>query len=659
VFGKGRAVNEPEAISSEDRRSTAPVFISYATADRKQALSACKAIESRGLACWISSRDVAPGENYQEAIVRAIRIAPAMVLLFSSAANNSDEIKKELSLASRFRVPVIALRIEEVEPSDAFAYELSTRQWIDAFDSWDKSIDALVSRVAQMSGEESTAVSTPVGVAAISRRALTILATLLLVLASAGGLWWWLRPAPAAAHSMVVRLNGFQLLSPGLPSGMPESVDSEIAAAFNAAGVVGVSTASAPAPGTAPAYALGGTIQRDGDTIRVISRLTNERSGATLWTDTFNYDANEAGKVPRHIAVDAGNVVRCGLFGASTYRKPLPDAVLNDYMQFCQGHWDPNLREGRKALVPAQRVVAAVPDFSWGWAAVAGGYWKIAINAESDQLADQARASGRDAADRAIALDGNNSEALYIKAVLVDGQDWLARDALFKRALAARRLDCGCEYHQYGWMLVDAGRVAEGIEKLRRANDMLALYVYTPLTLANALIAGGQLQEAKTYFDAAIELAPDEAFATWLRMYEATSTEDAKSLLNPDLPLSPELRAALLKAIHAKSSADANAKADAVQSLLALPEKQQRDDVAILLAELGANHDAFQLAARLAKEDYHGPSLFWYKSTRGILNDPGFPALARELGLINYWKTTHTRPDACAEHAPPSFCQLI
>ena len=70
-----------------------------------------------------------------------------MVLVFSDAANNSDEIKKELSLASRYHVPVMALRIEDVEPSDAFAYELSTRQWIDAFHGWDRSIDALAERL--------------------------------------------------------------------------------------------------------------------------------------------------------------------------------------------------------------------------------------------------------------------------------------------------------------------------------------------------------------------------------------------------------------------------------------------------------------------------------------------------------------------------------
>lgn len=63
-------------------------------------------------------------------------VAPALVLVFSKSANDSDEIKKELSLASRYRIPVMTLRIEDVEPSDAFAYELATRQWIDAFDGW-------------------------------------------------------------------------------------------------------------------------------------------------------------------------------------------------------------------------------------------------------------------------------------------------------------------------------------------------------------------------------------------------------------------------------------------------------------------------------------------------------------------------------------------
>lgn len=459
---------------------------------------------------------------------------------------------------------------------------------------------------------------------------------------------------------MTVRLAGFQLLSTDLPATLRDTVDAEITAAFNADGAVGVSTAPAPTPGTAPAYALAGTIQRVGDTIRVITRMTNERSGETLWSDTSNFAGNDVSRIPRHIAVDNGNVIRCGLFGASTYDKPLPDTVLRDYMQFCQGHWNPNMQEGRKALIPAQRVVAAVPDFSWGWAAVAGAYWKVAWSADNSKIAEEARASGREAADRAVAIDNRNSEALYIKSMLVDRNDWIDREELLKRAVAARRLDCGCEHHQYGWMLANVGRTAEAIEQLHQANDMLALYVYTPLTLAQVLVIAGKLDEARPYFDAAIDLAPNAGFAKYLASYKATEIGDINLLLDPNLSFPAEVRTALVKGYRALASDDSGAKTQAIQALLALTEDQQSEAVARLLAELGANHEAFQIATRVAAtKEYPGPSLFWDRSMRGTLADPGFPAVATQFGLFKYWTTTHTKPDVCDEKAPPPFCRMI
>jgi DNA-binding winged helix-turn-helix (wHTH) protein/tetratricopeptide (TPR) repeat protein len=493
-----------------------------------------------------------------------------------------------------------------------------------------------------------------------SRRGLAFAAAFLLLLAAAAAAWWARRPSQPSGHGMTVRLSGFQLLSPDLPATLRETVDAEITAAFSIDGVVGVSSASSPAPGAGPAYTLGGTIQREGQTIRVITRMINERSGETLWSNTSNYDGNEVSRVPRHIAVDAGNVVRCGLFGASTYHKPLPDGVLRDYMQFCEGHWDPNIRDGRKALVPAQRVVAAVPDFSWGWAAVAGAYWKVAASADSERIVEEARASGREAADRAIAIDGKNSEALYIKSMVLDRHDWIGREGLLKRAIAAHRLDCGCEYHQYGWMLLNVGRTTEAVEQLRQANDMLALYVYTPLNLAQALVIAGKPDEAKPHFDAAIDLAPNAGFAKMLAGNRATQLGDANLLLDPSLPIPEELRAALLKGHRARVSSDAGAKARAVEGLLALSENQQTESVAKLLADLGAQNEAFRIAARIVTtREYPGPTIFWGPSMRATLTDPGFPALAKQLGLFEYWATTHTKPDVCSDRSPPPFCEMI
>src|SRR3546814_242630 len=207
------------------------------------------------------------------------------------------------------------------------------------------------------------------------------------------------------------------------------------------------STASAPPPGQAPAYALGGTIYRVGNSVRVITRFTNERTGAILWSDRIDYAADQASKVPHKIAVDAGIVIRCGLFGVSTHHKSLPDAVLANYLQYCQEYW---AYGGSKTLRFAQLVVAAAPDFSWGWSAVGNGFMQVAQVEPDSRRAEKLRAAGRRAEDRALALDRANSEALGHKAFLIDPHDWIGQERLFKSAIAAKPLDCGCEHYGYG-----------------------------------------------------------------------------------------------------------------------------------------------------------------------------------------------------------------
>jgi hypothetical protein len=132
------------------------IFITYSSKDRKVAQTICSALEVRGLKCWISSRNVKPGQNFQEQIVKAIRAAKIMVLIFTDNANNSNEIKKELALASQNDLTVIPVRIEDVAPNEAFSYEFATRQWIDLFDDWEKSIAHLVEIIGGALDESSS-----------------------------------------------------------------------------------------------------------------------------------------------------------------------------------------------------------------------------------------------------------------------------------------------------------------------------------------------------------------------------------------------------------------------------------------------------------------------------------------------------------------------
>ena len=143
---------------------TADVFISFASKDRKVAMTLCQSLERRGVKCWISARDILAGENFQVAIVQAIRNARILLLVFTANSNNLEEMTKELALASQQKMIVIPLRVEDVTPSDAFTYEFATRQWIDAFADWEFAIDQLVQRITNalaLAAPVQAAVETP------------------------------------------------------------------------------------------------------------------------------------------------------------------------------------------------------------------------------------------------------------------------------------------------------------------------------------------------------------------------------------------------------------------------------------------------------------------------------------------------------------------
>ncbi|HWA63698.1 MAG TPA: toll/interleukin-1 receptor domain-containing protein, partial [Caulobacteraceae bacterium] len=130
----------------------AQVFISFASQDHKVAQTLCQALEARGFKCWISSRDILPGENFQVAIVKAIRSVRLMLLVFTASSNDSEEMNKELALASQRKLAVVPLRIDDVAPNDAFRYEFATRQWIDFFADWETAMNQLTAQIGNIVG---------------------------------------------------------------------------------------------------------------------------------------------------------------------------------------------------------------------------------------------------------------------------------------------------------------------------------------------------------------------------------------------------------------------------------------------------------------------------------------------------------------------------
>jgi hypothetical protein len=108
------------------------VFISYAQEDKPIADAVCAKLETRCIRCWIAPRDVPPGSDFPEAIINAINGGQVVVLIFSSHANNSPHVIRELTNAVNKGRIIIPFRIEDVIPSKSMEYLISVPHWLDA-----------------------------------------------------------------------------------------------------------------------------------------------------------------------------------------------------------------------------------------------------------------------------------------------------------------------------------------------------------------------------------------------------------------------------------------------------------------------------------------------------------------------------------------------
>ena len=108
------------------------VFISYSNIDKQAADAACAVLERAGIRCWIAPRDIAPGAEWGGAIVSAIDHARVIVLIFSSHANTSVQIRREIERAISAGVTVMPVRIEDTIPTESLAYYMATVHWLDA-----------------------------------------------------------------------------------------------------------------------------------------------------------------------------------------------------------------------------------------------------------------------------------------------------------------------------------------------------------------------------------------------------------------------------------------------------------------------------------------------------------------------------------------------
>jgi formylglycine-generating enzyme required for sulfatase activity len=108
------------------------VFISHSNHDKAVADAMCSRLEQAGIRCWIAPRDVRPGRNWGSEIIRGLDNAKVMIVVLSANANDSRPVMKEVERAFGKGIVIIPVRTEDVLPSHALEFFLSSEHWLDA-----------------------------------------------------------------------------------------------------------------------------------------------------------------------------------------------------------------------------------------------------------------------------------------------------------------------------------------------------------------------------------------------------------------------------------------------------------------------------------------------------------------------------------------------
>lgn len=126
------------------------VFISYSSHDQKVVEGLCAYLEQHKIRCFVAYRDIPRGVVWARAIVEALDESRMMVVVFSDHFNNSDQVDREIELASEDRKPILTFRITDDVFKGAKKYYLKNINWIDAFPNPDAVFGTVVENVAKL-----------------------------------------------------------------------------------------------------------------------------------------------------------------------------------------------------------------------------------------------------------------------------------------------------------------------------------------------------------------------------------------------------------------------------------------------------------------------------------------------------------------------------
>jgi adenylate cyclase len=388
---------------------------------------------------------------------------------------------------------------------------------------------------------------------------------------------------------------------------------------------------------------LGGSLQINGDRIRITAQLINVEDGFHFWSKQFDENMNDIfslqDKVANAIAKELEITTAEKNLGKADEKTTPNKEAYKSYLEG-RSRWNlrtpPNLIKGIEFF---RKAIELAPNYSAAYAGLADCY--NALGYGSFMAPKEAFPKAKAAATRALELDSTLAEphaTLGFYKFYYDW-DWAAAEQEFRIAIGLNpNYELG--YDWYGYYLTSMKRYDEARIIFKKAKELDPLSVSISTDMGFSSYYSGDYDQARKELNASLGMNPKFTLAhIWLgRTFQAKKMfPEAIAEYKVALVIAPDWPVALAQIGNVYGVSGNNAQARKILDTLALLASKKyvtSYGVALVYCGLGETDKAFESLNKAYDERSHW--LVWLKSDPRwvpIHSDKRFAELVHRVGL--------------------------
>ena len=400
-------------------------------------------------------------------------------------------------------------------------------------------------------------------------------------------------------------------------------------------------------------HLLEGSVRKAGDQLRITAQLINAADGSHLWSHSYDRELKDVFKVQEDIAKDVADALSITLGVGDAVRAEGGTSNVDAYDKYLRAKALANLQgpdDLTKAAALFREAVALDPNFALGWL----GLYKALLDSlvYLPQNADEIRKEMSAASDRVNAL---SPDAWWTHAMrahqFVASHRWADADREVEAVLKIAPSEPEALF-LYTAFCEDAGRFKESSAAWQRVRQSDPLSVVVSLATQHRLDIGGRAEEAQIEYERSRNLAGDQeigdVFAVprvlALQGRAAARAQMQRFLVDQSVPMP------VLSDVVADFD---NPPAARAKLKTALDDPANQDETRQLKIAFWASFfddvDLANAAIHRFAVDFSGGRLrsLWHPVFAPVRKTQGFKDVVRELGLVDYWRSSGDWGDFC------------